>query len=858
MRVFTFFTLFCCAYLGLAQLNADFEYTSTGCAPDTVQFTNTSTGAVSFRWQFGNSGLFSTVNNPVHIYEFGTYGYDYIVLTAYDGLGDSMVTVKFIKLQEKPYADFNVFKVDQSSNPNSCLGEPIYITSASSEADTYDWSLGDGTSIDGYAIEHIYSDTGNYNIQLIVSNQCFSDTIIKSHTIDLTSRPSADFAFQFVPHCTDKIIEFKTGASNNNDFTTHLWDFGDGTMSDDIVGLHAYAVADSYSITLYATNACGTDTFTHWKKIAIDSTLYANSNPQILQGISNTFCPEYELDFYNNTEGAISYYWELGDGNFASTREFKHAYTTSGDYTVMHEITNTCGNVTRDSLVISIDVSTRPTASIDAGALEYCPSENISFVNSSYYIDTLKATYAWDFGDGNTANTFNAQHSYADTGDYTVELILENQCENSDTATLNIDIKIDVYYELVKLGNGHSGGFSMVQTSCINTPVKFEVSLPLVSGSFIWDFGDGITSIDPEPTHVYAAAGKYNIVLIYTDGCGHTLYRYAEINIIDKMPFFTYIEGDDIICTGEAVNLNAIANISENSQTFWDFGNGDTSSNKFPEYIYDSSGVYTITAITSNGCSYKDTATKQITVNGLQVDFGFTKTCIGSSTIFSDSTNGMPTSWSWDFGDGNLDSIPNTNHTYDDPGTYIVSLGVFDGGECYTTVSKEIIVADTTPVVAAFSYSIDDLTVAFTDNSQNADEWMWNFGDGNSSTEQSPTHIYSMADDYNVQLIASNACGNENSYSQIISFTSIATIQQSDIKVFPNPFSNFISIDIPEEALMKNLNFELYDIYGRLIHEGEVNGHDTKINLDKASVGTYILAVKYSGKYEYIKLIKSR
>jgi len=135
---------------------------------------------------------------------------------------------------------------------------------------------------------------------------------------------------------------------------------------------------------------------------------------------------------------------------------------------------------------------------------------------------------------------------------------------------------------------------------------------------------------------------------------------------------------------------------------------------------------------------------------------------------FTDQSTGKPTSWIWDFGDGNNATEQNPVHTYTKAGNYSVNLTVSNENGTNST-SALIIVSEKTAAilpVANFSSNVSKgyapLSVQFTDLSENATEWEWDFGDGNSSTEQNPVHTYTSAGNYTVNLTVSNAEGSDS------------------------------------------------------------------------------------------------
>ena len=132
------------------------------------------------------------------------------------------------------------------------------------------------------------------------------------------------------------------------------------------------------------------------------------------------------------------------------------------------------------------------------------------------------------------------------------------------------------------------------------------------------------------------------------------------------------------------------------------------------------------------------------------------------SVQFTDNSTGNVTAWSWNFGDGNTSTEQSPNHIYTTSGTYTISL---NASNAYGySISNPATITVLEPPAAAFTADPAEgnapLTVQFTDNSTgNVTAWLWNFGDGNTSTVQNPTHTYATADTYTVTLNASNAYG---------------------------------------------------------------------------------------------------
>ncbi|WP_094226822.1 S-layer protein domain-containing protein [Methanolobus psychrotolerans] len=207
---------------------------------------------------------------------------------------------------------------------------------------------------------------------------------------------------------------------------------------------------------------------------------------------------------------------------------------------------------------------------------------------------------------------------------------------------------------------------------------------------------------------------------------------------------------------------------------FWTFGDGNTSVVQNPVYTYVSAGTYDVNLTATNG-NETDTETKltYITVSpaSLLPVAAFSGTPVSGTfplTVNFTDVSTDATTWSWDFGDGNTSAIQSPVYTYVSAGTYDVSLIATNanGTDTETKSGYITVIAPASLLpVAAFSGTpvsgTNPLTVNFTDASTDATAWSWDFGDGNTSAIQSPSHTYVSTGTYDVSLVATNANGTD-------------------------------------------------------------------------------------------------
>jgi len=212
----------------------------------------------------------------------------------------------------------------------------------------------------------------------------------------------------------------------------------------------------------------------------------------------------------------------------------------------------------------------------------------------------------------------------------------------------------------------------------------------------------------------------------------------------------------------------------------WDFGDGTDSTDRNPVHTYTSAGTYTVTLTVSNadGAVSKDgTITVLQTTEQVVADFT-SNVASGNAPLevsFTDTSTGSPTAWSWDFGDGTTSAEQNPVHTYSSAGAYTVTFTAnnANGGSSKTGSITVLQTPELVLPVADFGTNAIQgpapLEVQFTDLSQNAVSWSWDFDNNGQpdSADQSPVYVYEIPGDYTVNLTVSNENGMDSKTFEI-------------------------------------------------------------------------------------------
>ncbi|MCX6352366.1 MAG: PKD domain-containing protein, partial [Bacteroidetes bacterium] len=250
-------------------------------------------------------------------------------------------------------------------------------------------------------------------------------------------------------------------------------------------------------------------------------------------------------------------------------------------------------------------------------------------------------------------------------------------------------------------------------------------------------------------------------------------------------PTASFTLGTSSTCTGTSVSISDKSTISSGTITSWyiTFGDGNTyssTSTGSTSHSYSTAGKFKVllTVTGSGGC--QDTISKYVTINTLpMVGFSANDVCLGTATNFTDTSKKVASGavYSWDFGDGNSSAAINPSHTYATSGSFTVKL-VIANGTCKDSITRTVKVNSTPKAKFGFSGAgCGGASISFVDSSTNAANYLWSFGDGNTSTASSPSHAYAVAGTYTVKLFTSNGtCYDSTSHT---------------LTVAPNPVANF-------------------------------------------------------------------
>lgn len=666
------------------------------------------------------------------------------------------------------------FTVDTSLG---CAPLTVKFTNTSTAGTIYKWNFGNGDTATVFDTTYIYTTAGDFTVTLSAFNN--QGNQVGTHMANiLVMGSNGNFNMSEDTICPNEYVSF----SYSGFALAYLWDFGDGTTATDPFAYRTFVNTGNYTIRLIVTTDCGIDTI-------IKTLTVSNSQvPEAIAGSStNVACPNDTINFYPLTWNG-TFLWNFGDGTTSTELYTMHAFTDTGTHKVILKVTNLCGNSNYDTLTINIINNQVPIANLEIYSNPACPNQTVNFYGLG------GNAYSWNFGDGAATSGKEVQHQYASVGNYDVSLIVTNGCGNKDTAFTVMEIFVDT--SIIPVADFNFWPDSV----CPGSKVYFE-DYSSNADNVKWNFGDGTTSTELNPTHTYNIAGNYTVTLTAYSACGtsSSISKIVYVGIVapETFPF----HWPDTTCAGDTVYFMDDMFSFGDSVTYsyqFNFGDGNTFfTDKFVDlvflakHVYNSTGTYTISINVTNSCGGVTTVTDKVIIGGNSYP-----EAIAIADLSTDSTKNCPgdtvnflgfggTSFFWNFGDSTTSTNKDPWHIYADTGKYTISLIVTNGCGNKDTAYVSINVNYNNYPVAELdiygNFSCIGSVWDFDNWSSNYQNIFWNLGDGTTSTNDFFQHSYSSAGTYSVLLIATNACGNDTA--------------KTTIQIFNDPVASFTASD---------------------------------------------------------------
>jgi PKD repeat protein len=713
-----------------------------GNAPLAVQFNDTSLDATTWIWNFGDGSPASYLQNPTHTYALaGTYN---VSLIAANSFGSNMVTesnyiavgnylpgftasyyygqtwTNLAGMRTDPeirYSDSGSQPAEPSLETNWAIpmtGRTTnfsvtwdgYLRIAANDSYTFSLRSDDGSSlaIDGttiisdlfdhspttytgttilapgyhHIVVNMYQNGGYAVARLQYSNTTMAlQDVTDVWHVKVSYPPTAGFTANPTGGNAPMAVQF---TDTSLDATNWTWDFGDGSNSTLQNPSHTYTAIGSYTVSLKATNAVGSNTVTKNNYITVGS--YVSG-----------FAASY---YYGQTWTTLAgmrtdpeiRYSDAGSQPGEPSDEANWAIPMTGGTTNF--------SVTWDGY-LWIEASDSYTFSLrsDDGSYMWIDDGSVPLIDNSglHSATTLTGTKTLVPGYHHIVVKM-----YQNQGNAVARLQYSN-------TTMALQQVTNVWHVAVIYPPG-SGFTGTPLTGNAPLPVSFTDSSTNSPTSWSWNFGDGGTSTAQNPVHQYTGAGIFNVSLTATNVGGSG--SLTKSNYVNVSPALSVVSFTGTPTSGSIPLTVGFTDASTNTPIswLWNFGDGDSTNSTVqnPVHRYAAVGTYNVSfAVTNAGGVNSSAYANYVTALPQPPVAGFTGTpTAGTNPLtvtFTDTSTNSPTSWSWDFGDATNSTLQNPVHQYANPGTYTVKLTATNAGGSGSLVRTSYITAN--PIITA-------------------------------------------------------------------------------------------------------------------------------------------------------------
>lgn len=631
---------------------------------------------------------------------------------------------------------------------------------------SYDWDMGDGSTLSGADITHTFGAPGVYEVVLTVtddsgvSNATASDTV--TIRVNAPPEPLAKGPTEQIAAGEAVILDGSGSQDADGEIISYLWDFGDGAMGEGPVVEYAWASPGVYEITLTVIDNSGTGSASQSTTIPV----IVNTRPVSRAGPDQfVTASEIQFDGRESTDidgRIIAYDWDFGDGRTGSGPTPVHSYRHPGTYEVALTVRDESGapqSTHRDTLTVIVNAA--PIADAGPGLVVAPGEELVLDAGASVDPDGAIETYEWTFQDGTTATGVRVAKSFETPGIHRVLLKVTDDFPGGGVSD-DAEVLITVNDSPVAVA-GADWLIAPDQTIRLDATGSYDADGKI--SSYAWEFDDLSQVLEGAVIErAWPSAGIYNARLTVRDDSGQSNGTDSGTVTIRVNHGPVAEAGPGIDTDRLMVRLDAGASSDADGDTLmysWDFGDGSPArQGREVVHVFDKAGRYPVTLWVDDGTGLgnaRDVDTTIVTINTRPVANagGNREVCSGQPIIFdasgSSDADGDLLLYDWDFGDGDEARVINPTKTYENPGTYPVTLLVTDesGSDRGQDADRIAVIVKEGPIANAG----EDMTVcvnqsvrfdgsASTDADGSVNSYEWTFGDGSRSSGVSPVKTF--------------------------------------------------------------------------------------------------------------------
>ncbi len=705
-------------------------------------------------------------------------------------------------------------------------------------------------------------------------------------------------AFNFT-HLNGNTVQFTPAQPGTPASTMHYWMFGDGIMSNLVTPVHTYTSGQVFTVKhlIIVNNPNGVEICRDSSFTTI--TVQNSCNLVVNFTVTPTTATGNSFHFENTSvplNPGDSIFWSFGDGSSSAVVSPNHTYAQPGTYTVclwVYQV-NVPGTApcVRD-ICKTVTVQPVNTCTLTASfswAMVAGAVNTVHFQNSSVPLQNTDSI-RWTFGDGTSSSQIHPNHTYTQPGTYNVCLRVQKRDSIGGLTNCVREICNTIIIQSPPACN-LVANFNVFRDSLSTIPNTFHfqnLSSPINNTDSIrWNFGDGTTSNQVNPTHSYAQPGNYMVclVILKRDPNGGLTNCIRETCKQVTVPATCNIQSSytwraDSINTRKIFFTNTSMPATTTATAFWTFGDGTTSTAWNPVHEYANPGAYYVCLKLqiSNTCfSYTcDTVIIQAPLPNCtqQSAFSFTRSNT-NSMLYHFTPAHVNSNWqyTWTFGDGTGSHDINPSHQYAQPGNYTVCLTVYRNAGCASTTCRPL--SATTQVncnniTVSYNYQRDPVITnkyyfqAISNYPVVSQSWTITRLPASAGTapvtllQNNPTYVFQDTGLYRVCLRAVTLGGCVKEYCREIYIQQVITPGNCSLQVYPNPANTQVNLNI-YLAQPQMINAYIYNSQNMLVKEKHQQGFTgnnlVAIPVANLVAGTYTMRVVYGNSVCYAQFVK--